>query len=361
MGGTLTAMVLASVAAAQPEPPRRGHVLLPPVYGATVLSTQIHAQAAYIASVGDFLESAAIARRHHAIAAEHEMRNALKWVETYFERRSLNRAYRLKEDPPYLDKEQYRHEKSERRIVEQPYLAVKGNLTDELNWLLVELSSTWLASQLLPGNQALADSDLNQKLAPEEIRHIRMTDGGRVAGQTLVFRADDADVLKTRWPRALAAPELEAARAAFEKVRDETARAARVQGQIAPEDQQRLMKAVDELCDAFNRHYPVERRTSSSADYLLYAAGKRFLQSLAGTVYRALDVNDARVFDGSYRFQGDTTVDLINHMFEHGLYFAPPEPGGEGPYQKLFYSLRHLYLRLGSSSGGTTRELGARP
>jgi len=68
------------------SPPARGHIFLPPTRGATVLSTHIDAQARYIAAVGDFLESRAIARRIEADAFDREMDNALKWVETYFER-----------------------------------------------------------------------------------------------------------------------------------------------------------------------------------------------------------------------------------------------------------------------------------
>ncbi len=349
---SVSGLVSVSTALGQAEPPPRAHVLLPPAYGATPLSTVIQAEASYIQSVGDYLESAAIARRHHAIAAEHEMRNALKWVETYFERRALNRAYRLKEDPPYLDKEAKRHDQKRRVIVDQSYLSIKGDPTDELNWLLDELSESWLAYKYLPGNRSLADSEFDDELNPDDIRHIRLSDGGKVGGKQLVFRAADANAFEAKWPVALRGQEFDDAREYFETVRDAVAGEVRNSGKLTVDAQNRLMEAVDHLSAEFNRYYTHERRTTSSADFLVYQSGKRFLQSLAGSVYRAVDTGEIYGFDGSYRFKGDSVVDLVDHLYELGLHFVSPEPGDEGVYQKLFYAMRNLYTRLGAQEEG---------
>jgi hypothetical protein len=63
------------------------------------------------------------------------------------------------------------------------------------------------------------------------------------------------------------------------------------------------------------------------------------------------------LFDGSYRFQGETTVELLHHMSRFGLQFAPPEPGDEGTYEKLFFAVRaiHIYLKSYDSPGGMGR------
>ena len=55
-------LVPAAAVSAQDERPRE-HVYLPPVSGATPLSTVIDAQAHYLVAYGDCLESMAIARR----------------------------------------------------------------------------------------------------------------------------------------------------------------------------------------------------------------------------------------------------------------------------------------------------------
>lgn len=337
-----------AVASAQNEPLPPQHIYLPPTFGATALSTQINAQAAYIAAQGDFLVSASVARRNNALAAEQEMRNAVQWVKTYFERRELNRQYRLKEHPPYLDKEELRHKQTRRRIVDDPYLASKGDPSDDLNWLLEELSAVWLDFKYLPREQALADSEADTHLDLQDIHHIRLTDGSQSSGRQFIFRADEAKPLQTDWPFALQGPEFNELREAFEILRDQVLKESRERGGVSHESQAQLMQAVDLLCDKFNKEYPPERRTESSNTYAIYTNGKRFLRTLASGVYRLIESNDRRAFDGSYRFQGDSLVDLVDHMTSCGLQFAKPEPGDDATYRKLFFGFRHLFTSVES-------------
>jgi len=63
-------------------------------------------------------------------------------------------------------------------------------------------------------------------------------------------------------------------------------------------------------------------------------------------VVRALETNDRWIFDGSYKFQGKSLVELLQHMSRNGLEFAPPEAGDEGTYNRLFLGLRNVYLNL---------------
>lgn len=325
------------------EPPASGHIWLPPQFGATPESTVIFAQASYIAAVGDYLESAAIARRHNALAAEHEMRNAVTWVSTYFERRELNRAYRLKEHPPYLEREEHRQAQYKRRIDKNLQLSADGNVTDELNWMLRELAGMSMAYQLMPGPQSLVGSPVDEVLQPGDVHHVRLTDGGHVGGQALVFRADAADPTSTRWPRALRTPEFDVPRRDFEEARKAAAIEISTTGALSNEKEERLMATVDALSAVFNSVYPARENASSPARYLIYQGGKRYLQSLAGGVLRLLETNDARVFDGSYKFMGDSVVELVHHLCRYGLEFAPPEAGDEGTYKKLFFALRAIY------------------
>ncbi|HVC94287.1 MAG TPA: hypothetical protein VND64_11385 [Pirellulales bacterium] len=332
---------------AQGDRAARHHVSLPPQYGATVASTVIFAQASYIAATGDFLESVAIARRDHAAAAEREIHNARLWVSTYFEIKEMNRAYRLKMNPPILEKLETRQKQIDRRIRDNTDLVLRGDPTDELNKMLRELAGVTTAYQLLDGAQSLADSAIDQKLAPGDAHHVRLTDGGRQGGKTLIFRADAADVQETHWPRALRRHEFDEAREGFERERDSVVRHLGQKGDLSPEAEERLMAATDRLCDAFNVAFPRKGKGLSPHDfYNVYLPGKQFLVSLAGQVDRLIESNDARVFDGSYRFEGDSVVDLVNHLARYGLQFAPPEPGGEGTYRKLFFAVRNVYMNV---------------
>ncbi|MEA1952071.1 MAG: hypothetical protein U9N87_11845 [Planctomycetota bacterium] len=231
--------------------PRRDRVLATPggIYvprrgGATALSAAIHAQADYVSSVGDYLESASIARQISAIAAEQEMRNALQWVSTYFERRELNRAYRLKYNPGYLANEEKRQETLNRRITKLFQDVLKGDVTRENNWLLHELAGMTLPYQYLPGDRAKPDSTIDTPLGKADLHKILLTDGGREGGRMLTFAADTARVLETPWPRALRDPALDNERKQFEDSRDKML-ADRAKGKRNWESEKRVMQTCD--------------------------------------------------------------------------------------------------------------------
>lgn len=356
----ILALLSLSRAAAQPvlPPPAQEpavpapHLLLPPVWGANVLASQIHAEANYIAAQGDFLVSAGVARRENALAREQEIHNALLWVKTYFEARAINRAEWKKEHPPFLDREELRQQQTRRRIVDDHAYALQSDPTDDMNWLLERFSAVWMDYRYLPRQEALADSPVDLRLTPEDIHHLRFTDGRPTTKRQLVFRADEAQPLQTAWPEALQGDEFTALRCDFERIRDQVLQESRTKQGIDPISKKQLMQAVDALCAKFNEVYPPERRTASGDTYATYAAGKRFVRTLAGGVYRLFESNDRRSFDGSFRFQGDSAVDLVDHLFNTGLQFAPPEPGDEGTYRKLFFGLRSLYTQVEKTQPG---------
>ena len=329
---------------------RRGHIWLPRSWGATPLSTVIHAQASYLASAGYFLEQAAIARRHRALAAKQEMENALQWVDTYFEMRERNRAWRARENPNHLVREKMHQEALRDQIENYLQNSLENDLTGKLNWLLSELSGPSLAYQYQRGDKTLAGSNLDKELGPRDIGHLRLTDGGHVGGHKLIFRPDDAKVLQTDWPRALRGPEFKSVRDHFERTRDAALEKLR-KGQLSWEEEQALIEAIDRVTARFNEVYTREYRlqmqlvrpgTYSSE----YKVGQRFLQSLAAGVFRALSTNDRSVFDESYKFTGDSVVDLVLYMYQNGLEFAPPESGDEAVYKNVYRTMRELYTSL---------------
>ncbi len=336
------------------EKPRRDRVYmssagiyLPSRGGATALSSAIHAQADYVASMGDYLESASIARRNNALAAEQEMRNTLQWVSTYFERRELNRAYRLKNNPGYLANEEKRQQTLDRRISKLFQEVLRGDVTRENNWLLHELAGMTLPYQYLPGDRAKPDSTIDSQLSKTDLHKILLTDGGREGGRMLTFPADTARVLETPWPRPLRAPEFERQRKGFEAARDKML-TDRANGRRNWESEKRVMEACDALSRKFESANPRQLRTESYESFATYRSGQRYLKSLAAEVMRAITTQDEWIFQGVYRFEGDSVVDLIQHMCRNGLEFAPPQPGSEGAYRSLFESLRKIYLHLGA-------------
>lgn len=327
--------------------PARGHVWLPPTRGATVMSTYVDSHARLLVALGDYHESVAIARRHHAAAAEHEMRNAVQWVETYFKRKELNRAYRMKQDPPYLDKIEKREQMQDRRIRDLPALALRGNATDELNWLLNRLATDSMAYELFYGNHGdLRDSEHDLKLTPSDISHIVFTEAVGSGGSGLTFRADDAKVLDASWPLALRRPEFDAARAEFDAARDEALRELRDKGEVSYASSRRLQHAVDSLTDVLNEVYSRDNVKTPTEYLRSRKPAENFLKAQAVGVYRAMVSNNLDLFRGDYRFEGDTAVELIQHASKHGLQFAPAEAGDEPTYRRLLVAMRQIYLQF---------------
>lgn len=326
--------------------PVRPHVYLPPTRGATVTSTYIDSQARLIVATGDYLESAAIARRHRAEALDKELDNSIKWVETYFKRRELNRAYRRKENPAYLDKVENREKVKDHVTRDLPNEVLKGDVTDELNRLLDKLATATMAYDAIYGsNDEYVDSEIDQKLAPEDIRHIVLTDGGTKNGQKLTFRAHDAKVLSDCWPVAFRAPEMRAARERFEKVRDKGLNEIRTNKALGYTTWEEMKKALNDLAVLLVRKYPAEyRKYAPFQECLLYHNGQRFIKTQALAIHRAMATNQMEAFAGTNQFRGDSVFELIRHMCRRGLNFSKPQAGDEPTYSRLWIAMRHIYL-----------------
>ena len=277
---------------------------------------------------------------------ELEIQDSLEALDAYFERQKMNREFRKYElDPQEAEK---LHQQRLRNVVMELYQKVDegGPPTKTLNWLLQELAAPTLAYRYLPSDQTLADSKLDQKLSPDDLRLICLTDGaGHV--RTLVATAGSGEVLKTQWPFALKASEFDEVRRQFEESRDKVISKARDQGGISFQSAKNLRDNVIGLQVALEEAYPPKRRTENADVFLEYGTAKRFLLDLWGSVYRATSTTDMSVFKGRLRFQGDSVVALLQHMYSSGLQFAPPEPGGEGVYRRLFNAMRNLYINLG--------------
>jgi hypothetical protein len=322
------------------------HIILPPAVVATPLSAEISAQAQAIAAYGDLLESAAIARKINAEAVAVEIQNSVAFVDAYFKRRELNRDWRAKENPNIRIHEQKVQEAIKEDVEKQYQKVMRGDVTKTLNWLLGELSCSTVACQYLPGGRKLIDTEYNQKLTDGDLRMIRVTDGGK-AGSRLVFSIGDGSVLENRWPLALQSPEFDAARAQFDHSRDAVIEQLRRQGSVKSDDGKRLLQSVNGLFTTLDGVYPRELR-APPGEFLKYNTAKRYLQTLLAGVHRALTTSDTSVFSGSHRFQGDGLIELVQYMYQSGLEFAPPEPGAEGVYKKLFEDLRAMYVNLGA-------------
>lgn len=317
------------------RPSNRPHIHLPRSYGATPLSTVLHANAVLTAARGDFLESQANARVTHAIAAEKEMKNSVEWVLTYFRRKEINRQYTKR--PSFIERERERNAETWTRIDQDYHVQLDTDPTDDLNFMLRELHvlapSAWFYEGV---SDSLVRSEFDEELSAEEIHHVWLTDGAGVQ-----FRADDT-ALKVDWPHVLRAESLDFPRKQFESARNAAASELASTGQLSYATAELLKEKLNLLAEAFKLKYPRKQRTVSVNRFSEYLAGEKCLQSFAVNIHRMIVTGDPLAFDGSLQFQGGTVANLVSHMHMLGLRFAPRQPGGEGVYQKLFIAMRHF-------------------
>jgi hypothetical protein len=313
------------------------------------LASFMDAQAQQAVALGMYEESIARARIGHAEAYAKELENEVLKTETWIERKTKNREYRQALNPNYADRQARQTLATRRRIEEQHDDIARGDLTPYMNWLLDQLAATEFGRYRgAVDSQSMIQFD--RALSPEDVKHIVMTDGGRTQGQKLTFRANDGRVLTTRWPLALRDDQFKEEREHFEEVRDDILQHLARGGELKPEQAERLRQAYDGLEGAFYGHFGYPRtevgKENRLKDYASYRNGRRYLDALALALARAIETNDARIFDGSYAFKGQSVRELVWHMCERGAQFAPPESGDEGTYVKLFHDMRYLYLNI---------------
>lgn len=335
---------LLSDACAQTQ--RRDHIFLPPAFAATPLSTVIEAQAKYVAAYGDFLESVATARKIHAEAFALEIENSVRYVDAYFERREKNREWRRKEEKNNHWDTVQRQEALRKEKVEKYFSEVlKDDPARQLNWLLTELSGPTMAIQYLAGTRSLGEFD--QKIPKEDQQQIWLSDGG-LRGQKLEVSLAEGSALKTPWPYVLRAPQFDAARDEYETARGNVLKEVQVNGHVSHTGGQQLIKAVSQLLVLLEEAFPGEARAEDPSVFLAYNSAKHYLQSLVGQVNRVCTTNDTAFLSGAARFDGQTVLDLVQYMYQKGLVFAKPHPGGERVYRNLLTNLRNIYVKLGS-------------
>lgn len=317
-------------------------------------SNQIFNDAAYLNAQGDFLVSAAVARNLNADAASKEMDNLLKSDQIYFERRKLNREAREAEHPGYLERLEI-SKKQYRRVIDQDLAAQRGDLSEMLNWMLRDLQANTSPSIFMsdhPGS--LINSEDNVDLSGDERSQIFVREGNTTGKQAFKYRVDTAE-LDARWPTLLREERFDAVRKAFVNARDTAAGDLLDDKEVALASQKQLRAALASLraeLDAYRRELP---KPLSPRDGLPYVNAKDHVVSLERSIKRMVEMRSAAAFDGSFRFQGKSVGELLQHMMIRGLEFAKAEPGGEAAYRTVYGSLRAFYLRLVPNPDGNDR------
>lgn len=125
-------------------------------------------------------------------------------------------------------------------------------------------------------------------------------------------------------------------------------------------DQLKELKKVEPrtLKDAEALHKTLTDKVNDSADDLTPAQhieAKRYLNQV-GQAIRALQSPNARkYFDNTWNAKGKTVAELVAHMRDEGLEFAPATSGDEAAYRALYNALRNFEAGT-QRSQGTVKE-----
>ena len=323
----------------------RGHVWLPPASGATVLSTQIHAQAARAVAMGDFLESAAIARRINLESDRIAMENSIQWVETYFEKRRLNREYRDAERLNYEESQLQIGRAKHRQIM---YARPPGDASDEINFMMNRLvaDSNAYRAIFLGDLRSLQEMDL--PLTPNDLSHILLVQSGG-SGGALTLRPTDPELVSEHWPTIFVRPEFDDLRQAYDQVREKALEEVRSAGRLSVLTLEEVQGTLRRLEQKFEEVYQWKRMkgTVDIATFSHYReTGESYFRAQAAGTLRAFAMNDPGSYSGDLRFDGDTLVDLLRYCSQYNLLFAEPAPGDEPTYARLYQQLRQLYVEF---------------
>jgi len=316
------------------------------------IASRIYAEADLTRAVGEAAVDFEVARRLRAETVRRQIQNSVLRVKAYWDRRSIMEAELLKRRYDELKVQRRRASKTWGMLKDFPYFA-PARITngDALNFLLHRLAVTLLAYEFTGNSSADAlrkDKDL--RLTPEVLHALRLRQA-QAGGKVLVFRADEHEGMNLDWwPAALRLP-------VFRPLRERVQAARERVLQLPADDEESLFAALQELdtallqlVDQFEKYYTrdriFERGYSSWAEYKTADA---FLKNLVGEVGRIRQTGRPPKVPGPQRFCGGNVVDLIKHMCENGLEFAPALPGDEFAYFKVFKQLRDLYVVAVSS------------
>jgi hypothetical protein len=323
---------------------RRGFIRC---YGpATAISAQIHAEANFLRAYGEAAVDLQVARNYRAKAVSMEIQNSVDYTKAYWERRSINEAERLKRHVTAAKKQSKRDSHFWNHLKNHPDLAVAA-IPDgrALNFLLDRMAGGVLAYHFSAGNDEASLDALRQlEITPEVLGQLRVRQDTAGGGRT-VFRLDEGKPLDVDWwPAALRGGTFKIERTRFEKAR--AVLMASETDESLDDNLKAVFQTYDALVEAFHKHHTRSVRLKSVHDHREYGLAKRFLQSLAGELYRIRSVGAKALNDDSMKFEGDNLVALLTHMSRNGLEFAPAQPGDEPAYHQVFHMMRDVFVAV---------------
>lgn len=315
----------------------RGRVFLPETQGVAVLTAYINATSNRLVAMGDYLESVARSRKIHLEADRIAMENSIQWVETYFEKKRLNKEYREADRIDYLESRTLRNQTLHQRVTTGD---VSGTPSEALNYMLKVLigDENAYASIFLNDEPRMTCDDFF--LTPTDIANIKISSGGGGS-----FQLSEPILIEDDWPIVFDEDEFAQIKIAY----DEARKKASIEidaGNLTSGTFKELTSILKELEESFEDYYQFSKRKDEfdlAALVEFKEIGRRFFLSQRTGALRARLSDDPRSYRMQYQFDGEKMSDLLKYCASHQLKFSEPDEDGRDTYARLFSGLRIIY------------------
>jgi hypothetical protein len=202
-----------------------------------------------------------------------------------------------------------------------------------------------------PFTEILAATSLNTLLD-----HLKMAQGGGARGTNVALDEDtlrrinvtsgaggNIGLLKNdgflQWPIPLRAEEFNTEREAITKALPKLVEAASTSGRVDAGTLVETQKSLDKL----NERLSDKVGDLGTAQFI---ESKRYVNFLNQALQALSNENIANYFNQKFSAKGKTVAELVKHMSEKGLRFAPATPGDEAAYRALHQALANYDLSI---------------
>jgi hypothetical protein len=190
-----------------------------------------------------------------------------------------------------------------------------------LNDLLTDLKK-------IPARPPAAEQLANLQQLPldeDGLKHINVTQG---AGNIGLLKNEG----RLDWPVALSGPEYREQRERVSSLAQAAVRQAEFNGRV---DGGTITQLTNDL-DSLQRQL---RKNSGDLSFATYTEAKTFLSNLDAALSSLRQRDVGNHFTGKFALKAKTVPELVEHMTQQGLQFAPAVPGDEAAYTALHQAL----------------------
>tara|TARA_B100000700_G_C14897292_1_gene785641 strand:- start:25 stop:1146 length:1122 start_codon:yes stop_codon:yes gene_type:complete len=329
---------------------------IPMVRGATVMSTRLTALAHVQSSQAQMLTSQAYANlinAHARIANIQANRDDLRYhaerVSSYFDLREMNRQRRAELNPPMHMRAQKADQLMHELVLKQPehLLRQSADISGRLNWLFDRVITRSFEQGIINGEEGLfVGEGFKQIFSADDIAKIYVQRRASVAGDHFRHKITNANLSRQPLPPIFNFDVLVNKAEAYLVARKHLTELLTRNDKTLPaiQEWESVYDKLDDLKRTLNNR---EFVVSLSPGYQrLLRQGKLFISSQGAALQLALETGNGDYLIGMPVFSGETLGEMLFFMSQNGYEFSSSEVDGKEVYERIFYSLRDVFVDL---------------